>query len=270
MALPYRLRRSLEPLRQALHALATRFTYHAVCSLRGSKQVRFQSILIMAPHPDDEVLGLGGFVLQVLQAGGKVDLVFLTDGEKSGSSQDREEIKRVRIAQSERVASEWGLPLASIHRLHLRDSMVPHRGQPGFDEAVVELVQLLDDLGPEAVFATDALDYHQDHVACSEMATEALGLSAKKPELWFYWVWAWYRLVCPMQLHKIPLSKLCKIDISGQMAKKKELLDIYLKPLSPKGTPWGGCLPEAMLYPFTKPFEFVRKSLGVGKNRAVQ
>ncbi len=41
------------------------------------------------------------------------------------------------------------------------------------------------------------------------------------------------------------------------MGKKNELMDIYLKSLSPQGKPWSGDLPEAMLYPFSKPNEFL-------------
>jgi len=255
------LKKSLKSIKRLLKLFITKLIYHTICLFKPSKQVSFKSILVIAPHPDDEVIGLGGIMLQTLQSGGKVNIVILTDGEESGSSQNREEIKRVRIDLSEKVAIESGIDPSIIIRLHLPDSLVPHKGKPGFNEAVVQLAQIIDDLNPDAVFATHPLDYNPyDHVACSQMAIEAVKLSSKKPELWFYWVWAWYNLVYPaMQLQKLSLSKLCKIDISAQMTMKNELIDIYLKPLSPQGTPWSGQLPEAMLYPHTKPFEFIEK-----------
>lgn len=38
-------------------------------------------LLVVAPHPDDETLGAGGFIQQVREAGGTVHLVYLTDGD---------------------------------------------------------------------------------------------------------------------------------------------------------------------------------------------
>jgi len=38
-------------------------------------------LLVVAPHPDDETLGAGGLIQQVREAGGTVQLVYLTDGD---------------------------------------------------------------------------------------------------------------------------------------------------------------------------------------------
>jgi LmbE family N-acetylglucosaminyl deacetylase len=38
-------------------------------------------LMVFAPHPDDETLGAGGLIERVLKAGGKVRVVFMTDGE---------------------------------------------------------------------------------------------------------------------------------------------------------------------------------------------
>jgi len=247
-------------LKKFLKKITIKFLYRVVCLLNSSKKISFKSILIIAPHPDDEVIGLGGLMLQTLQTGGKVNIVYLTDGEGSAAGQDKELIKRARIALSEKVASELNINPACIQRFHLPDSVVPRKGKSGFEEAVVQLTQLINNLNPEAAFATDALDYWPfDHVACSEMAIEAVSRSDNKPELWFYWVWAWFHLWHAWQSPKLAFSNLCKIDVSSQMEKKKELLDLYLKPQSPEGKPWSGVLPEVMLYPFSKPFEFIKK-----------
>ncbi len=39
------------------------------------------SILIFSPHPDDETLGTGGLIQETLKAGGKVHVVFMTNGD---------------------------------------------------------------------------------------------------------------------------------------------------------------------------------------------
>ena len=43
-----------------------------------SKETR---LMIFSPHPDDESLGTGGLIQRVVEAGGKVKVVFMTDGD---------------------------------------------------------------------------------------------------------------------------------------------------------------------------------------------
>lgn len=62
-----------------------------------------QKLLIIAPHPDDEVIGCAGLIQKVKKSGGKVYVLFLTVGDtkdftKNGSSslkERKDEIKKV-------------------------------------------------------------------------------------------------------------------------------------------------------------------------------
>ncbi|MGO9417368.1 MAG: PIG-L deacetylase family protein, partial [Syntrophobacteraceae bacterium] len=38
-------------------------------------------LMIFSPHPDDESLGAGGLIQRVLEAGGRVKVVFMTNGD---------------------------------------------------------------------------------------------------------------------------------------------------------------------------------------------
>lgn len=38
-------------------------------------------LMVFSPHPDDETLGAGGLIQRVLEAGGKVEVVFMTNGD---------------------------------------------------------------------------------------------------------------------------------------------------------------------------------------------
>ena len=38
-------------------------------------------LLVVAPHPDDETLGAGGLMERVHESGGRVNVVYLTDGD---------------------------------------------------------------------------------------------------------------------------------------------------------------------------------------------
>jgi LmbE family N-acetylglucosaminyl deacetylase len=237
--------------------------------------IKSGSILIIAPHPDDEIIGTGGLIIKKLREGCKVNIVFLTDGECSGASPNQEETKQARISLSEKIAIKLGVPPENLYRMHLPDAFVPKRGEPGFADAVTQLAHLIDKIDPSAIFATHFLDHWPfDHVACSQIATEAViklckpnpelsgGSSvnqpSKKPELWLYWVWAWY-FFRPWKSHKLNFKNLYRLDINNEIALKRELMDIYLQPRSPEGKPWSGVLPVAMIFPFSKPIEIIEK-----------
>ncbi len=48
-------------------------------------------LMVFSPHPDDETLGVGGLIQRVLSAGGKVEVVFMTDGEGYAGGVEKED-----------------------------------------------------------------------------------------------------------------------------------------------------------------------------------
>ena len=219
----------------------------------------YKSILILAPHPDDEILGLGGVIIQAIHLDTIVHLVYLTDGEGSGAGSDKEEIRSHRIALSEQVCERLGVDPLSITRLHLTDGLVPYPGQEGFEETVKTITQLIDLVKPEAFFATHLLDYWPyDHVACAHIAHKAISESIFKPQLWYYWVWAWYNIK-PFQLFKLRIKQVYRINIQEQNNRKRELIAIYFNDSTPAGKPWSGVLPDALLKALNFPVEIVER-----------
>ena len=49
-----------------------------------------RSLLVFAPHPDDEVFGCGGLIALALDAGARVNVVVVSDGGKGGDPTVRE------------------------------------------------------------------------------------------------------------------------------------------------------------------------------------
>jgi len=86
-------------------------------------------ILVVAPHPDDEVLGCGGLIQQALDAGARVDVVLVTNGDASELSLIFGEgdlplgpdayVKLGRMRQKESLAALGllGLPENRVHFL---------------------------------------------------------------------------------------------------------------------------------------------------------
>jgi len=216
-------------------------------------------LIILAPHPDDEIFGLGGFIIQNLIKKCEINIIYLTDGEDSRTWSSKEEIKRQRISISDKVCKSVGIAISNINRLHLQDGSIPKFGQRGYDEAVRSIKELIDLLEPDAVFATHPLDYWPfDHVACAQIGMEAVSQSKHKTQLWYYWVWVWYNLK-PWQICTLNFKKMYRVDIRKQMVEKIELKNLYLNSATPDGKPWSGLLPKALLKAFEYPVEIIER-----------
>lgn len=146
-------------------------------------------LVLVAPHPDDEVLMAGGLLAGF--GGREQDLVIIsvTDGEGShpGSARWTEHrLRRQRPLESRHALQQLDLDLCRLEwrRLHLKDGALPR------DEAflVNHLNQLLkpDDL----LLSTWRGDGHCDHEAAGRACAQAA--QARQAQLAEAPVWAWH------------------------------------------------------------------------------
>lgn len=218
---------------------------------------KFSKVLIFAPHPDDEIIGLGGSIQIALEQGEEVYIVFFTDGENSEASPDKELIKFNRITLSEKVLNTLKIPISQIYRLHLCDGGIPRYNEDGFAEVSDKLMKIINFVRPNSILAPHYLEvWPNDHVACFELARELVRTTNLQVDLWLYWVWTW-QILRPWKIYKTLKTR--RIDITPFLTKKKAMMDTYLHPVSPNQIPWSGIIPETMLMPFNQPFEVVER-----------
>ena len=55
--------------------------------------MRMQKVLVVAAHPDDEVLGVGGTIPLIKANGGEVTVVIVTDGSSTQYAADEKVLK---------------------------------------------------------------------------------------------------------------------------------------------------------------------------------
>ncbi|MET9487069.1 PIG-L family deacetylase [Nocardia sp. NPDC006630] len=145
-------------------------------------------LVVVAAHPDDEVLGAGGLIVTARAAGIAVTIVTVTDGEAShpeSATHGPARLAELRIEEARSAASELGAD-API-RLGLPDGGVASHE----DRLRVRLRALLGDIGePGAVCAaTWRHDGHPDHETVGRAAAAAC--AATNTELLEYPVWMW-------------------------------------------------------------------------------
>ncbi len=113
-------------------------------------------VAVFAPHPDDEVLGVGGTMARLAMEGQEVYVVIVSHGDPSMfSSESVEQVRREareahRLLGIKETFFLEGFPAALMET-------VPH------SQLNAALGQVLSDLEPEVIFVPFVGDLHQDH-----------------------------------------------------------------------------------------------------------
>ncbi len=165
-------------------------------------------VVVVAPHPDDEVLGCGGAAALLAAAGEEVVTVAVTDGEASHLGRSAE-LRRRRPAESAAAAAVLGTTSATIHRLGLADGDV----RPADVAAVVGPL-----LGPgDLVLAPWVLDGHPDHEAVGCGCTTAARQVGAHLVSYLVWAWHW---ASPAD---VPWPDAVRVDLGPELTRRKQL-----------------------------------------------
>jgi LmbE family N-acetylglucosaminyl deacetylase len=155
-------------------------------------------LLVVAPHPDDETLGSGLLIQQVVAAGGAVHLLLLTDGDNNPWPQRFIE-RRLYIGQSDR--QRWGqrrrseamhalahlsVSTSSLQPLGWRDMDVTRRLRDETSAAVATIQDAIRTFRPTLVCFPSLHDTHPDHGAAHVLCRLALASMNPTPEQWAY------------------------------------------------------------------------------------
>jgi LmbE family N-acetylglucosaminyl deacetylase len=141
-------------------------------------------VVVIAPHPDDETLGLGG-TLSMLAKRAAIRVIALTEGEASHPPAliAKNDLASLRARERELALSRLGLEGAELVRLDLGDGRLSER-----TDLARRLAPLI--AGASYVFAPFRHDGHPDHDAAGRAAAHAAEACAVR--LYEYPVWAWH------------------------------------------------------------------------------
>jgi len=183
-------------------------------------------IVLVAPHPDDEVLALGGTVAQLARCGHEVLVYAVTDGEASHPGSGRwtpAQLLQTRPQESADALAQLGIA-AHVIRLGLPDG-----GVAAEERSLAMQLQLL---STDTVFVPWRFDGHPDHEACAR-ATLAAARTAGARCIEFP-VWA---LVPEHEAHgRLRQSALQCIAVdTGLMRAKARAVQAFQSQIQPDG-----------------------------------
>lgn len=156
-----------------------------LCTARNhTAAARQRSVLVVAPHPDDETLGCGGRILIARRAGRAVTVVVATDGAASHGA-DLDELRAVRRRELADACAVLGVE--DLIALDHPDGELADY----VDELASQLARLIDDRRPDEVYATCVAEAHPDHAAAGRALQLALTRSRHQPRAFEYPIWLW-------------------------------------------------------------------------------
>lgn len=141
--------------------------------------------LVVAPHPDDEVLTVGGLLARLVRAGSEVEVVAVTDGGNAyPRDYEHDALARVRRAEQIDALGHLGIRQDRVTSLGLRDGSVADHEH--------ELADLLcaESQVNTTIVAPWIHDVHPDHEAVGRAASVAARRAGCS--LWYSLFWAWH------------------------------------------------------------------------------
>jgi LmbE family N-acetylglucosaminyl deacetylase len=165
-----------------------------------------QRILVFSPHPDDETIGVGGYIAQSIIAGADVRIVLVTDGNFHHDEQ-------VRYAEFKKATQTLGVPESNLVFLGFPDGKLNSTDITSLQTA---LKTQIDQYNPDIIIYPNINDAHTDHAAIGKAVEAVLKAEPRQRTVYEYLIH--YKLIWPRprqfapDTHLSPPTKLVTAD----------------------------------------------------------
>lgn len=187
------------------------------------------TILVLAPHHDDEVLGCGGLIAS-LREKEKIHITYVSDGAKSPnipiSERGKQKMDLCNIRKGEAIAalSVLGVPEKNLTFLDLPDSKLSQN----IHIIIRELKSIINEIKPNIVIAPFSYDRHPDHLAVSRAARSLVLKNNNRIELIEYFIYFNYQLLPRKDIREYVKKKyILSYELGENAAEKLASLKCY-------------------------------------------
>jgi LmbE family N-acetylglucosaminyl deacetylase len=147
-----------------------------------------RGVVVVAPHPDDEVLGAGGLIQHLVRSGVEVEVLAVTDGERShptGGERTASILSDIRPRESLLALRRLCSPAPTVTRLGLPDGRVGDH-----EERLADALRERSDR-TDLWLAPWRSDGHPDHDVCGRVASEVAEDRRVRSLSFLVWAWHW-------------------------------------------------------------------------------
>ena len=187
----------------------------------GGKDGKVRNVIVFSPHPDDDIISMGGTLIRLAHHGHNVHVAYQTsgdaavlddvviqhfdaaaqmgfgdrreelakllDGKKPGEAEPREllDIKAaIRRSEARGACRSYGLPMPNVHFLNLPFYESGKEAKNPRTQVDIDIIkELVKEVKPDQIFmAGDLADPHGTHRICTEAALEALKQISEESE----------------------------------------------------------------------------------------
>lgn len=186
------------------------------------------TIVIVAPHMDDEALACGGMIAKFPDKN-RIHIIYTTDGMKSPApimkgDEITPDLGKVRMQESTDAMKLLGIPEQNLHFLRLPEAEL-NKNLPTLQKS---LTQKLKELSPQHIFAPFRYDRHPDHLAANHVVVSNLQKNVIQAQFIEYFVYYRWRLLPKRDIRKyIKPPYLFTLDISDVAERKRKALDCF-------------------------------------------
>ena len=146
------------------------------------------NILVIAPHPDDDVLGAGGTMAAASGQGKGVFSVYFTDG-RGSPRQDQSISDEAMAARRENEARSALQAVGAAGAFFLKRRSEDLAGEMG-KKIEKDLTEIFQFMQPEEIFLPAPYERHRTHQRCTRLSIEALRMAGDlKTTLLGYSLW---------------------------------------------------------------------------------
>lgn len=179
----------------------------------GRSSERVQNVIVFSPHPDDDIISMGGTLIRLAHTGHNVHVAYQTSGNAAvlddvviqhfdaaaqmGFGDRRDEIREIiagkkpgdaeprklldikaaiRRSEARGACRSFGLPMENVHFLNLPFYETGKEAKNPCTQADIDITKaLIKEIKPTQIYmAGDLADPHGTHRICTESAMEAL------------------------------------------------------------------------------------------------
>ena len=180
-----------------------------------------ESVVVLAPHMDDETIGCGGTLAKHRARGAAVQVVFLTDGRHGSGALAAYTGEALRQKENELVQTRRREARLALQTLGVNDHVFldAEDGSLKSSASVAPaLREILEQRRPELVYVPFFLEQHPDHWAASAVLLDAVQGTRLNFQCMSYEVWT-------------PLFPNCLVKIDDTVELKKRALAHYASQL---------------------------------------
>ena len=166
-------------------ALARRFLLNIKRATHRARAMPFvpeaNEVLVLAPHMDDEVIGCGGTLLRMIEAGAGVHVLYASDSSGDLRGARGATLSAVRREEAQKVREHMGF--LSTEELGFPDGHL-HQHEAALANSILGEIKRLQ---PDLLFCPFPADGHSDHMATAaavSMAAREWGGTILAYEVW--------------------------------------------------------------------------------------